>query len=119
MALSITEAEYIAVCEGAKDSAWICQVMKELLPSPSPHMLPPSLYMDNEAAQKISKNHSYYRRTRHIEHRYHYLRQEATNRNLIVIGIEGKHQLADLLTKIVAAPALSEWKKKVGVLGTR
>ena len=30
VSLSITEAEYIAVCEGAKDAAWVQQLLKEL-----------------------------------------------------------------------------------------
>lgn len=74
VSLSITEAEYIAACEGAKDAAWIQQLLRELNVT-----VTPTLYTDNEAADKLSKTQAYHRRTRHIQHRWHYLRQQVTS----------------------------------------
>ena len=82
VSLSITEAEYIAACEGAKDAAWIQQLLKELLGT----TLIPILYTDNEAADKLSKNQAYHRRTRHIQHWWHYLRQQVTTGELVIKG---------------------------------
>ena len=60
----------------------------------------PILYTDNEAADKLTHNHHYHTRTCHIDHKWHYIRQEANTGNLKVNGINGKDQLADPLTKL-------------------
>jgi hypothetical protein len=90
VSLSITEAEYIAYSEGAKDASWTRQFLNELLPTIRMQSLP-IRYTDNEAANKLSKNHAYHRRTRHINHKYHYVRQEARCGNLEIMGISGKN----------------------------
>jgi len=68
VSLSITEAEYIADCEGAKDAAWMRQFLQELGINSKP-----ILYTDSEGAYNLSKTSKFARRSRHIEHRYHYL----------------------------------------------
>ena len=70
VSLSITEAEYIADCEGAKDLAWGRQFLKELRIEASQ---PPTLVTDSEGAYNLSKTSQFLRRSRHIEHRYHYI----------------------------------------------
>lgn len=114
VSLSITEAEYIAASEGAKDAAWVRQLLQEWrLAVPPPH-----LYTDNEAAHKLTRNHSYHRRTRYIDHKYHYLHQEAQSGNLKIVGIMGKDQLADPLTKLVPMTTITAWKSVIGILNS-
>ena len=78
---------------------------------------------DNEAAEKLTKNHSYHRRTRHINHKYYYIRQEVQAENLKIVGISGKNQLADPLTKLIPMVMINAWKAEVGIgqrnLGTQ
>lgn len=68
---SITEAEYMAAGEGAKDAAWTSQMLEEL------HInqirVIPMLITDSEGGYKLSKTNKFARRTRHIEVRHHYL----------------------------------------------
>ena len=65
---SITEAEYIACSEGAKDIWWIQQFFGELNQGIEPKV---QLYTDNEAALKLTKTQKFHRRSQHIEHKYH------------------------------------------------
>ena len=111
VALSITEAEYIAACEGAKDAAWVRQILWEL----EQEVIIPKIRIDNEAAGKITQTSAYHRRTRHIEHRYHYVREEVQKAHLHIIGVPGSQNLADPLTKIVPGPILTEWKQIIGI----
>jgi len=69
VALSITEAEYIADCEAAKDLSWASQFLKEL----DIEMSTPTLTTDSEGAYHLSKTSKFLRRSRHIEHRYYYI----------------------------------------------
>jgi hypothetical protein len=72
--------------------------------------------LDNEAAAKMTQTSAYHRRTRHIEHRYHYVREEVQKWYLKIIGVPGQENLADPLTKVVHGPVLTEWKRTIGVI---
>ena len=76
ISLLITKAEYIANCEGGKDAAWMAQFLQEL-----GIVSKPALYTDSEGAYNLSKASKFARRSRHIEHRFHYLgsRSEPNN----------------------------------------
>ena len=109
VSLSVTEAEYIAACEGAKDAAWGRQFLKEL-----DHNLnqAPIMTTDSEGAFNLARTNNYSRRSRHIDHRYHYLRQEVNHKNLKMTTIPGKENPADIFTKILPMSAVREWKKR-------
>ena len=109
-ALSITEAEYIACTETAKDIRWIDQFLAELLPT---KWSPPTLYVDNEAAIKLTKTQTFHRRTRHMEHRHHYIRELVDQKKVVVKGIPGKENPADPLTKLIPMTSLTKWKKEI------
>src|SRR4029077_9489154 len=106
-AQSITEAEYIACSESAKDIRWIQQFLAELEGQERKAML----YTDNEAASKLTKTQKFYQRSRHIEHKYHYIRQFITRNQMTVHGIAGKDNPADILTKLLPMNAVTNWKE--------
>ena len=112
-AQSITEAEYIACSEATKDIRWLQQLMEEF-----PFQIqtkPAYLYSDNEAAVKLTKTQTFHKRTRHIDHRYHYIR-ELTEQGMIQLqGITGKDNPSDILTKILPMSSVREWITKLGL----
>ena len=112
-AQSITEAEYIACSEATKDIRWLQQLLEEF-----PFQIqtkPAYLYSDNEAAVKLTKTQTFHKRTRHIEHRYHYIR-ELTEQGMIQLqGITGKDNPSDILTKILPMSSVNEWMRKQGL----
>ena len=106
-AQSITEAEYIAVSEVAKDVQWLRQFLEELSMTSKP-----IIYTDNEAALKLTKTQTFHQRSRHIEHRHHYIK-ELVNRNLVEMkGIAGTENPADIMTKIVPMSTMRSWREK-------
>ena len=107
VALSITEAEYIADCEGAKDIAWTQQLLQEL----KVKIETPILKTDSEGAYNLSQTAKFLRRSRHIQHRYHYIRQQAQNKAQMIVTIPGKENLADHLTKLIPMSTIRAWKE--------
>jgi len=106
VSLSITEVEYIADCEGAKDAAWMQQFLAELgITTRS------TLYTDSEGAYNLSKVSKFARRSRHIEHRYYYLRQQVRSGKLGITTIAGKNNPADVLTKLLPMSVMNGWKE--------
>ena len=112
-AQSITEAEYIACSEATKDVRWLQQLLEEF---PFPIQTKPAyLYSDNEAAVKLTKTQTFYKRTRHIEHRYHYIRELVEQEKIQLRGITGKDNPSDILTKILPMNSVTEWMKQQGL----
>ena len=110
VSMSITEAEYIACSETAKDSQWLQQFLKEIGMNPKP-----VLHTDNEAALKLTKTQTFHRRTRHIEHRFHYIRELVDQGLIKIIGIKGKDNPADPLTKLLPMSSIGPWKKETSI----
>ena len=112
-AQSITEAEYIACSEATKDIRWIQQLLEEL---PSQILVQPAyLYSDNEAAIKLTKTQTFHKRTRHIEHRYHYIREQVDQGKIQLRGITGKDNPSDILTKILPMSSIRKWMMTQGL----
>lgn len=97
VATSTTEAEIISASEGAKELVWLKRLLSELIEMPGEVL--PTLYVDNASAIKLAKNPEYHRRSKHIEVRHFYVRERFLNGELKLEHIDGKDQLADLLTK--------------------
>jgi len=106
VSLSITEAEYIADCEGAKDSAWVQQFLAELGITTRP-----TVNTDSERAYNLSKVSKFARRSRHIEHQYHYLCQQVRSGKLRIRTIAGKNNPADILMKLLPMRVMNAWKE--------
>lgn len=101
------EAEYIAACEGAKDAACTQQLLDELGLS-----LNPTVKTNSEGTFNLAHTSRCLRRTRHIEHRYHYLRQQVQADRLAIATILGKENLADILTKINPMATIKKWQDR-------
>ena len=71
--LSSTEAEYIAGAHAAKETVWLRQLLTEL---GIPVNTPTTLLMDNQSAIAIVHNPEFHNRTKHINVRYHFLRNK-------------------------------------------
>ena len=54
---------------------------------------------DNQSAIKLSENELHHKRTKHIDIRYHFVRQNIKEKNIKVKWIQTENQLADILTK--------------------
>jgi hypothetical protein len=63
VALSTTEAEYIAGVHGGKEAVWLRQFLKEL---GFPVTGPTTLLVDNQSAIAVSKNPKHHSRIKHI-----------------------------------------------------
>jgi hypothetical protein len=108
VALSVTEAEYIAITSGAQDAIWLRQLYLEL-----GEITTPKLMTDNAGAKQLAKNPSFHRRTKHIDIRYHFIREQLSKGELTLDWVQGKHNKADLLTKSITGPRLNELSNAV------
>ena len=97
MALSTTEAEYIAVNEAGKELLWLKLFLMEMGVSQEVY----ELNCDSQSAIELSKNATYHPRTKHIKVRYHWIRDAMEEGELSLVKIHTSKNPADMLTKMV------------------
>jgi len=96
LALSSTEAEYIGLFEASKIIMWFRQLLTEL---GFPPTSPTTLYEDNKSAIHIVNNGNDKGRTKHMDIRYHLVRDLVKNHHISVCYKPTEDMVADILTK--------------------
>ena len=76
----------------------------------------PTLHIDNASAVRLSKNPELHQRTKHIDIRYHFVRQKWLSGELNIEHISGDQQVADIFTKALAKKRFQHLRTAVGVV---
>ena len=92
------EAEYITACEAAKESVWLKKLYTDLEVVPNMEK-PLVLYCDNNGAVANSKEPRSHKRGKHIERKYHLIRDIVHRGDVAVMKIGSEQNLADPCTK--------------------
>ena len=110
--LSSCEAEYIVASVVETQGVWLARLMEELIGRESNPLM---LCVDNKATLSLIKNPVLHDWSKHIEIRFHYIR-ECADRGLIKINfIRTEKQLGDIFTKSLARVKFEELPSKIGV----
>ncbi|GJS96128.1 hypothetical protein Tco_0803096 [Tanacetum coccineum] len=97
VALSTTEAEYMALTEAVKEAIWLRGLLEEL----GVELNTVAVNCDNQGAIHLSRNHVFHERTKHINVRYHFIREVLEAKTVKVLKVGTEHNAADALTKVV------------------
>lgn len=95
VALSTTEAEYIAAAECSKKLLLLKSLIEELTDR-APHA---NLKVDNQSAICLIKNGMVNKRSRYIDVKYHYIHHVVKKKKINVEYCQTEMQYADILTK--------------------
>ena len=96
---SSTHAKYVAAAEALKELIWLRRLLAELkeeVPGPTP------LHIDNHAADLLARNPVNHSATKHIDVRYHFIRECIADGSINLKLISTKEMAADVLTKSLA-----------------
>ena len=96
VALSTTEAEYIALSSAAQEVVWLKQLFQDLQEDGKQ---PITVMEDNQGAIAMAKNPVVHRRTKHIDIRCHFVCEQVEKGNLQLQYCNTKEMIADLFTK--------------------
>lgn len=109
---SSSEAEYRAMAAAASEVTWVVRLLQEL---GIPNLAPVTLHCDNQSSIHIAKNPVCHERTKHIEIDMHFTRDKVLEGLIQLSYLPTRHQLADLLTKILPSAHLKTLMYKLGV----
>ena len=99
VALSSTEAEYIALAEAAREASWLRNLYDELGYS---QIKPTLIRGDNNGAIAMARNPQFHQRSKHIAIRWHLIRDMVSDGILTIDECRDPEQTADVLTKTLA-----------------
>jgi hypothetical protein len=113
VALSSCEAEYIASANAACQGIWLSRLLGELLGIQAPKV---NLLVDNKSAIALSKNPVHHERSKHIDTKYHFVRECVDNGSIDIDHVGTQNQLADILTKALGKVRFIELRQQLGVI---
>ena len=112
VALSTTEAEYIAATSAGQEILWLRNFFKELgytFSSPS------TLHIDNQSALSVAKNPEHHGRMKHLDLRFYWLRDEVEKGHIALVHIRTDAMPADILTKALGRVKVGEMIEMLGL----
>ena len=109
--LSSTEAEYIALCSAAQEATWLRSLLESLGFTKSKAT---KLYEDNHGAIALTKNPKIHSRTKHIDIKYHYIREAVEKKDNELVYCPTDKMVADMLTKGLPRPKFDELRSLMG-----
>ncbi|PWA63219.1 retrotransposon protein [Artemisia annua] len=95
IAISTTEAEYVSAGKACQQALW----MKQALVDYDIRLENIPIMCDNKGAIDLSKNPVQHSRTKHIEIRHHFLRDNVQKGNITIEKAASEDNIADIFTK--------------------
>lgn len=110
--LSTTEAEFVAATSCASQAIWLRNILAELNFKQQKGTI---IYCDNSSAIKLSKNPVLHGRSKHIDVKFHFLRDLSREGVIQMIYCRSEDQFADIFTKSLKAAPFVKLRKLLGV----
>ncbi|GAU17221.1 hypothetical protein TSUD_324240 [Trifolium subterraneum] len=112
VALSSCEAEYIATSLCACQAIWLANLIEEIMGEDHGAV---KMRIDSISAIKLAKNPVAHGKSKYIEMRFHYLREQVSNERICVEHCRSKDQLADIMTKAVQTEVFKRIRSMMGL----
>ncbi|GKB31879.1 retrovirus-related pol polyprotein from transposon TNT 1-94 [Tanacetum coccineum] len=112
LAISTTKAEYVSAEKACQQALWMKQALVDY-----GIMLDDILIMcDNKGAIDLSKNPVQHSRTKHIEIRHHFLRDNVQKWNISIEKVSSEDNIADILTKPLKREPFNYLRLSLGMM---
>ena len=113
VALSTTEAEYMASADATRQAVWLRLLLDDLQLGLGEDPLP--IFNDNAGTIALSKNPVYHERSKHIGLRHHFLREKVEDNTISLTHVRSADNLADLLTKSLPRETFDRLRELLGI----
>ena len=112
VALSTVEAEYMAASNATKEAVWLRTLLDELGETQSN---PTTILTDNQGSIALAKNPEHHQRSKHIDIRYHFIRERLADGVIQLEYVPGHQMAADQLTKPLPKEAHNVCARRMGL----
>ena len=111
VALSSTEAKYMAITEVIKEAIWLKTFLGEIASLDDPIMV----FCDNQSVVHLTNDPMFHERTKHIDIRYHFVCDVISEGNVLVKKISTEANPVDMLTKPLSIAKFKFWSKTISI----
>ena len=112
VALSTTEAEYIALASTGQEAVWLQELYQQL---DSEQTGPTLIYEDNQSTIAMSKNPQFHGRAKHIGIKFHFIREQVANKKVELKYCRTDEMLADMFTKGLGTKTFVKLRELIGL----
>ncbi|GJZ44999.1 copia protein, partial [Tanacetum coccineum] len=112
LAISTTEAEYVSAEKACQQALW----MKQALIDYDVRLDDVPIMCDNKGAIDLSKNPVQHSRTKHIEIRHHFLRDNVQKGHISIEKVPSVDNIADILTKPLKRESFNYLRLGLGMM---
>jgi hypothetical protein len=110
VALSTAESEYIALCVAIREAVWL----RKLLPDLFGHEMDSTIiHCDNQSCVKLSENPVFHDKLKHIEIKYHYIKDKVQRKAVHVQYLSTHEQVVDVFTKPLARTKFEYFRERL------
>lgn len=96
--LSTTKAEYVAMSITSREAVWLRRLLSDV---ECPCETAATIFVDNQSSIRLVKNPEFHKRTKHIDVRFHFVREKVQANELKIEYLCTKKQKADIFTKAI------------------
>ncbi|KAG8498692.1 hypothetical protein CXB51_005072 [Gossypium anomalum] len=111
ISLSTTEAEYMAITEACKEAIWLKGLFSEL----NEDLQISTVFCDSQSAIFLTKDQMFHERTKHIDIRYHFVRDIIARGDIVLRKISTHENPTDMMTKSLPITKFEHCLDLVGV----
>ena len=112
--LSSTEAEYMALTLGVKESLWLGELLSDIGATQHRDEIL-QIQCDNQGAIALTRNPEYHARTKHIDIQYHFIRQHVESGTIELTYCATHEMTADIFTKPLPRPQFEKHFSGLGL----
>jgi hypothetical protein len=117
VAMSSTESEYVAMAINAKTTQWLRQILRDIgNPELIGHNEVVRMLADNQGAIALAKNPHLHERSRHIDIKYHYVRDLVEKGKVEIEFIPTTRMVADGFTKPLERTKFNMFQDQLGIV---
>jgi hypothetical protein len=113
VALSTTEAEYIALIVAVREAVWLHKLLTDLF---NHEMDPTTIHCDNQSYVKLFENPVFLDISNHIEIKYHYIRDMVQRKTIHVQYLPTHEKIAYIFTKPFAKTKFKYFRERLGLV---
>ena len=111
VAVSTTEAQYVSACLATKEIIWLKKLFNDNKIDVDKYIL----FIENVSAIKFIKNPEFHQRSKRIDVKYHFVRDNYQKGEIDVIYVKSELQVADVFTKASSKPKLMYLTPELGL----
>ncbi|KAG5719504.1 hypothetical protein E4T56_gene11305 [Termitomyces sp. T112] len=110
------EAEYMAAFEATQECIWLRSLLGALRYASENAT---TLLCDNNSAINLSEDPMLHQRVKHVDIKYHILRERVASKEIVIQYVNTKDNVADIFTKALAAPQFTRLCAILGIHARR